>query len=340
MPRAAEMPTRSPVKLPGPVVTAMRSRSANSMRPWSITRAITGISASAWPRVIRSVSRATIPPRPVSSTAAEQPSSAVSMARTRISDDSARAMDSGRRRIANGEQRIGLRSIRCHRSSARHRPDLDHVGEVVPQQVLDAVPQRRGRGWAARAGALHVEIDDAVLEAAEGDVAAVIGDRRPHPGLDQLLDGGDRLGIGGFEEFARAIGGGTGLAAAQQRRVGHEMLHDGAEDRGLELLPFARRLSDGDEVGAEENAGDAGDAEQALGERRLSGRVLVAHVERAAGEHRPSGQELEGGRIRGWLGLDEHWLAPSPAQQGFRPARADSHYSTWRFWAEVQAGRR
>ena len=32
MPRAAEMPTRRPVKLPGPTVTAMRLRSANSQR--------------------------------------------------------------------------------------------------------------------------------------------------------------------------------------------------------------------------------------------------------------------------------------------------------------------
>ena len=31
MPRAAESPTRSPVKLPGPVVTAMRSSAANAM---------------------------------------------------------------------------------------------------------------------------------------------------------------------------------------------------------------------------------------------------------------------------------------------------------------------
>ena len=44
-------------------------------------------------------------------------------------------------------------------------------------------------------------IDHAVLEAAERDVAAVIGDRRPHPGLDQFLDGGDGLGILGVEEF-------------------------------------------------------------------------------------------------------------------------------------------
>ena len=47
MPRAAAMPTRKPVKLPGPVVTAMRSISANVMRAWFITRCNSGINASA-----------------------------------------------------------------------------------------------------------------------------------------------------------------------------------------------------------------------------------------------------------------------------------------------------
>ena len=47
------------------------------------------------------------------------------------------------------------------------------------------------------------QIDDAVLEAAERDVAAVLGDRRAHPRLDQLLDGGDGLGVLGLEELRR-----------------------------------------------------------------------------------------------------------------------------------------
>ena len=88
-----------------------------------------------------------------------------------------------------------------------HRPDFDHVGHEMLQQVLDAVLQRRGGGRAAGAGALHVEIDDAVPEAAEGDVAAVIGDRGAHPGFDQVLDGGDRLGVGLVEELVFLVGG-------------------------------------------------------------------------------------------------------------------------------------
>ena len=50
MPRAAATPTRIPVKLPGPIVTAIRSSSANSSFASLITWAIIGIRASAWPR--------------------------------------------------------------------------------------------------------------------------------------------------------------------------------------------------------------------------------------------------------------------------------------------------
>ena len=52
IPRAAAIPTRSPVKLPGPTVTAMRSSVAKSSVVSSRNRAIIGIRASAWPRAI------------------------------------------------------------------------------------------------------------------------------------------------------------------------------------------------------------------------------------------------------------------------------------------------
>ena len=43
---------------------------------------------------------------------------------------------------------------------------------------------------------------DAVAIALEGDVAAVLGHRRAHPRLEQLLDGLDRLLVLGREELA------------------------------------------------------------------------------------------------------------------------------------------
>src|SRR5687767_8881159 len=86
--------------------------------------------------------------------------------------------------------------------SASNRLDLAHIRQEVAQQVLDAVLQRRGRGRAAGAGALHRQIDRAVLEAAEGDVAAIAGNGRADSGLQQVLDRLDGLRILGGEELA------------------------------------------------------------------------------------------------------------------------------------------
>src|SRR5438045_3411184 len=175
MPRAAEIPTRSPVKLPGPVVTAIRSSWANSTPAPLITRAMSGISVSAWPRVMARLSLAVIPP-PGSSTAAEQASSAVSMARTRMT-------------------------------------------------YLRAAIQGRGR---------------------------------------------------------------RSLGTAHDRRTGHEVFHDRAENCRLELVPFSGALGDCDEIRAVKHAGDSRNAKQALGQRRLGGRLLVAYIERTARQYRAS----------------------------------------------------
>ena len=93
----------------------------------------------------------------------------------------------------------------------------------------------------------------------------------------------------------------AGLARLEQRRAGHEVLHDGAEDGGLELRPFAVGLGDGDEVGAEEHAVDALDGEQPLGQRRFRGVGRVAQVERAGFEHRPARAGTSGSPDWAWL---------------------------------------
>src|SRR5262249_28806432 len=202
IPRAAAIPTRSPVKLPGPVVTAIRSRSVNSSCALCRICATSGIKASACPRCISKDSCTRRSARAVSSTATEQASSAVSMARTRIPDCSTKS----RRDRREG---TGLPAIHAFcrvgetRKQRSHRADFDHVRYEVAQQVLDAVLEGRGRGRAARAGPLHVEIDNAFLVATEGDVAAVTGDGRAHARLDQILDGGNGLRILGVEKFLR-----------------------------------------------------------------------------------------------------------------------------------------
>src|SRR6516164_10682418 len=189
MPRAAAMPTRKPVKLPGPVVTATRSSSKKLICTCWAIRWSSGISASAWPRAIGRLSLATMPPSAVSRMAAEQAPSAVSMASTRMGA-------------------LNRRAARWSRGPL-HRPDFGHVGNEVTQQILDAVAQRRRRRRAARASALHVEINDAVLETLERDIAAVVGDRRPHPGLEQFLDRRDGLGVGGVEKLLAVARGGA-----------------------------------------------------------------------------------------------------------------------------------
>ena len=63
------------------------------------------------------------------------------------------------------------------------------------------------------------------------------------------------------------------------------MLHDGAENRRLELLPFASGLGNRDEVRAEKHAGTPA-IPNSRAAAQLGGSVPVAHVERAAGQHR------------------------------------------------------
>src|SRR3546814_13032002 len=84
----------------------------------------------------------------------------------------------------------------------------------------------------------------------------------------------------------------------KDRLAGGEMLHDGAENGGLEEVPLLIRvLGHGDEVAAEEYGGDAVDFEQALGERRLALGLLRAGKIGGAGlPAGPAGQELTRGR--------------------------------------------
>ena len=100
----------------------------------------------------------------------------------------------GRSRIAATEHAAAHAGRRCQgaeqgkRLPSGDRADLDHLRDIVVEQVLDAVLQRDRRARAAGAGAAHVEVDHAALEAVEDDVAAVLRHRRADPRLDQLLD--------------------------------------------------------------------------------------------------------------------------------------------------------
>ena len=68
---------------------------------------------------------------------------------------------------------------RCLRNGA----DFLNFRDVVLEQVLDPVLERRRRAWAAGAGAVQFKKDDAVLITLKNDVAAILGDGRANPGL-------------------------------------------------------------------------------------------------------------------------------------------------------------
>jgi hypothetical protein len=71
-------------------------------------------------------------------------------------------------------------------------------------------------------------------------------------------------------------------------------------------LQIARALGDGEEIGAEEDAGDAVDLEQGLGERRGGGFAGGAVFAGALAGDIAAGDELQHLRIGRGFGLDEH----------------------------------
>src|SRR5438105_2001183 len=103
----------------------------------------------------------------------------------------------------------------------------------MPEQIFDAALEGSGRGWATGAGAAHVEEHLTVAETLEGDVAAIHGDGRANAGRDQFLDDLDGFAIGRVEELL--TGHFRRLARIDNRLAGEEMLHDDAEDRGLDV---------------------------------------------------------------------------------------------------------
>src|SRR5205823_13893129 len=68
------------------------------------------------------------------------------------------------------------------------RLHFHYFRHVMLEQILDAHLERGGRARAARARALHVQVDHAVTEILEDDVAAVLGHRRTHARLERFLD--------------------------------------------------------------------------------------------------------------------------------------------------------
>ena len=129
----------------------------------------------------------------------------------------------------------------------------------MADEAFDAAFQCDRRRWAARAGAVHREIEVAVPVALVDDVAAVLCDRRADARFDQLLDLVDDVGVGRvFLEirFARDVDSGGG-ARREQRRAADEMVEQRLDHEGFEIAPGdARSGGDRDEIAAVEDPFD------------------------------------------------------------------------------------
>ena len=88
----------------------------------------------------------------------------------------------------NGPPRAALHGPRCSNDAVRlsesgllGRLDFNHFRHVVLQKILNSHFERGGRAGAAGARPLHVEIDHAVSEILEHDIAAILGHGRTDP---------------------------------------------------------------------------------------------------------------------------------------------------------------
>jgi hypothetical protein len=79
-------------------------------------------------------------------------------------------------------------------------------------------------------------------------------------------------------------------------------------------------LGHGDEIGAEEDAGDVLHREDAPRERRFLRRFGGRKIGRAHFQHGLAGQEFQRRGVRGGFGLDEHGSVPPSVQSDMRAA--------------------
>ena len=79
------------------------------------------------------------------------------------------------------------------------------------QQLLNAVFQSHGGGWATGTCTLHLQEDDALLETAIDNVTAILRHGGADAGFDELLNLADNIGIGGVVERIASSSDGTAI---------------------------------------------------------------------------------------------------------------------------------
>lgn len=148
---------------------------------------------------------------------------------------------------------------------------------------LNTVTQRHGARIAGPASTAQLQQDNAVLKAAELNVATVFLDGGPNPCVQKLLDHADHLIffflVGQGLRLATFLATLTSLCNGVHDRLARcHGLSDETEDFGLDVRPVGvGRLSYGDEVRPVKYRGNTVDVEQACcqgrGVRRSEGRA-------------------------------------------------------------------
>ena len=146
--------------------------------------------------------------------------------------------------------------------------------------------QRRGRGRAARAGALIARETVPSLKPRK-----VMSPPSPATAGRMRVSSRSLIVSTVCASFGAKNSPSSTTSAREpsesSRRARHEMLHDRAQYGRLQMRPLAARFGHRDEIRAEEHAGDAVDAEQALGQRRTLPACSGSGSRRAVAAGRP-----------------------------------------------------
>ena len=179
----------------------------------------------------------------------------------------------------------------------------------MSDQALNSALQRHGGRRAPRTGSMHRQIKVPVTITFVDDVTAVLGNCRPDPRFDQLLDLLDDVGVGWiFIDFAIAINMDAGsIARREQRRAADEVVEQGLQDDRFEITPrHTGRNCHRYEFATVKYAFDHAAVEESLGNGRGDGAFSIGEIARTGVHDGLARQELAGRGIWRLLGPDQH----------------------------------
>src|SRR5438270_392737 len=179
----------------------------------------------------------------------------------------------------------------------------------MSDQAFDSAFQSDGGGGAAGTGAVHREIEVAVLVPFVDDVTPVLRDRGPHARFDQLLDLVDDIRIGRVfvEVGIRSDMDSSRGTRREKRSATDELVEQRLKYQRFEVGPgCAGRRGDRNEIASVEDTFDHAAVEQGPRERRAVSALRIGKVARASLNDGLARKELAGRGVRGLLGADQH----------------------------------